>query len=666
MGVSGIEPGTELNQTYRVDALIGVGGMGEVFRGHNVQTGDLVAIKIVLPEYAHDDTIIELFRKEARILNHLAHDAIVRYYVFTIDRTLGRPYLAMEYVDGPPLSERLRQGALSEDEVDLLRRRLADGLSRANSAGVIHRDISPDNVILPGGSVANAKIIDFGIARTSGIGGGTLLGGSFAGKYNWVSPEQLGLFGGDVTQQSDIYSLGLVLAAALRGRAIDMNGTQVEVIEKRRIVPPINDVPARFQPLLAAMLEPDPARRLKSMTEVRDFPLALPAGSPAADVTVIAAAEGSRPSAKPPARNVKPAEPAHAAAEDESEAPPFRLGLFASALAVAVLLGVGGGWLYVRNQSPAEQAAVVQGETAQTTPPAEQPGQAAPPPETAQLPQPTTATDTTAVQPPSPEPADVTPPPEPVQPPKTEVAALPPKAAEPPPDNAKPDALDLSPLRRFVQSYDGGGCFHADVPPEGESKAFPVYAGSQTALDQFGMMLKASALQTAAVEGHVVKPPQCAVIETLDSLNSPGAAPLRIAMENEGGAAARNANGKYVLEARLINAGPRNVSVLLVSDDGGVQNINRVCSRCLSMEGDVMKVRLPLQQPPEAAGSEAGQLPFRPVLIIALASPRNLLSISAQNVYAAADVLPALKAEVGNSRDVAAAVGYFRLPRGGT
>lgn len=60
MGVSGIAPGTELNQTYRVDALIGVGGMGEVFRGHNVQTGDLVAIKIVLPEYAHDDTILEL------------------------------------------------------------------------------------------------------------------------------------------------------------------------------------------------------------------------------------------------------------------------------------------------------------------------------------------------------------------------------------------------------------------------------------------------------------------------------------------------------------------------------------------------------------------------------------------------------------------------------
>lgn len=101
------------------------------------------------------------------------------------------------------------------------------------------------------------------------------------------------------------------------------------------------------------------------------------------------------------------------------------------------------------------------------------------------------------------------------------------------------------------------------------------------------------------------------MIETLNSLNSPGAAPLKIAMENDGGPAARNANGKYVLEARLINAGPRNVSVLLVSDDGGVQNINRVCSRCLSMEGDVMKVRLPLQQPPRRQRDGATAVPAR-------------------------------------------------------
>ena len=82
----------------------------------------------------------------------------------------------------------------------------------------MHRDLSPDNIILPGGKVERAKIIDFGIARSATIGGETLIGGSFAGKYNYVSPEQLGLFGGDVKEHSDIYSLGLVLAAAMRGK----------------------------------------------------------------------------------------------------------------------------------------------------------------------------------------------------------------------------------------------------------------------------------------------------------------------------------------------------------------------------------------------------------------------------------------------------------------
>jgi serine/threonine protein kinase len=125
---STVEIGTELNQTYRIDSLIGVGGMGEVFKGHNIQTGDPVAIKVVLPEYARDEMIFELFRKEARVLNHLSHDAIVRYYVFSLDRTLGRPYLAMEFVDGPSLAARAKSKPLSQPDFFNLLRHLADGL----------------------------------------------------------------------------------------------------------------------------------------------------------------------------------------------------------------------------------------------------------------------------------------------------------------------------------------------------------------------------------------------------------------------------------------------------------------------------------------------------------------------------------------------------------
>ncbi|RUX25455.1 serine/threonine protein kinase [Mesorhizobium sp. M7A.F.Ca.US.011.01.1.1] len=260
--------GTQLSGIYELDERIAFGGMGEVYRGHNIQTGDHVAIKIVLPEFARDQTILSLFRKEASILNHLSHDAVVRYHVFTIDPGIGRPYLAMEFVDGESLYDIMRRGPMPAEEVRKLCHRLASGLSAVHQAGAIHRDLSPDNIILPGGRVDRAKIIDFGIARSATVGGETLIGGKFAGKYNYVSPEQLGLFSGDVSEQSDIYSLGLVLAAALRGKPIDMSGSQFEIIEKRRAVPDLSDIDDDFRGMVEAMLQPDPQDRPASMADI--------------------------------------------------------------------------------------------------------------------------------------------------------------------------------------------------------------------------------------------------------------------------------------------------------------------------------------------------------------------------------------------------------------
>ncbi|MBW8907615.1 MAG: protein kinase [Mesorhizobium sp.] len=260
--------GTQLSGIYELDEKIASGGMGEVYRGHNIQTGDHVAIKIVLPEFARDQTILSLFRKEASILNHLSHDAVVRYHVFTIDPGIGRPYLAMEFVDGQSLFDVMRRGPMPAEDVRRLCHRLTSGLAAVHQAGAVHRDLSPDNIILPGGRVDRAKIIDFGIARSATVGGETLSGGKFAGKYNYVSPEQLGLYGGEVSEQSDIYSLGLVLAAALRGKPLDMSGSQYEVIEKRRTVPDLSDIDPDFQELLDAMLQPDPRDRPASMAEI--------------------------------------------------------------------------------------------------------------------------------------------------------------------------------------------------------------------------------------------------------------------------------------------------------------------------------------------------------------------------------------------------------------
>lgn len=267
-------PGTQLNDLYEIDELLAAGGMGEVFRGHAIETGDPVAIKTIRPEFAGNAQALALFRKEAGALRDVHHGAVVRYYVFSIDRRLDLPYLAMEFVTGQSLAERLRTGPLPFAEVEILRRRLAGGLQAAHEAGIVHRDVSPDNVILPAGDPARAKIIDFGIARTAT--GHTVIGDGFAGKYDYVSPEQLGLQGGDVTARSDIYSLGLVLAQASRGRPVDMGASPADFVARRSALPDLTGIDARLRPLLDAMLQPDPRRRPDSMAEVEAWRPAVP------------------------------------------------------------------------------------------------------------------------------------------------------------------------------------------------------------------------------------------------------------------------------------------------------------------------------------------------------------------------------------------------------
>ena len=264
-----MRPGTRLNNVYEIERLVAQGGMGEVYRGFNIQTGDPVAIKMIRPEFASDPEILDLFRREASILHSFTNDAIVRYFVFSVDPQLERAYLAMEFVEGPSLKKRLGSGPLPLAEVRILQKRVASALEAAHAHGVVHRDISPDNLIMPDGDVRSAKVIDFGIARARRAGEATILGGGFAGKLNYASPEQLGLAGADVTAKSDIYSFGLVLAEALLGRPIDMAGSQAEMVDKRRVVPAeLAWIDPTMRPLLQAMLQPLTENRPSSMAEV--------------------------------------------------------------------------------------------------------------------------------------------------------------------------------------------------------------------------------------------------------------------------------------------------------------------------------------------------------------------------------------------------------------
>ena len=266
-GTSNVPLGTVLGYTYRVEELLARGGMGEVYRAVHLELQTQHAIKLIRPEFANDPKIVELFRREAATLRTLRNDAIVAYDGVFRDEA-GRLYLVMEFVGGPSLSHVLKERPLEPAEVRRLRDRVASGLAAAHDKGIVHRDISPENIIIPGRQVEHAKIIDFGIAKLADPQTATIIGGEFAGRYLFSSPEQLGMFGSHVDARSDIYSLALVLCAAAIGKPLDMGHSPSTVIERRAAVPDLSSVPEELRAELAHMLEPDPDRRPRSIREL--------------------------------------------------------------------------------------------------------------------------------------------------------------------------------------------------------------------------------------------------------------------------------------------------------------------------------------------------------------------------------------------------------------
>jgi serine/threonine-protein kinase len=262
-----LSPGETVLFTYRIVRLISRGGMGEIYEAEHIDQRTRHAIKIILPELMGDEAIVALFLREAEALRKIRHAAIVSYDGLFRDGS-RRLHLVMEYVDGPSLSERLRDGPLTPEEVVALRDRLASGLAEAHDIGICHRDLSPDNILLEHGRLGGAKLIDFGIAKLSDPDAQTVVGSAFAGKFSWASPEQVGLFGAQVDSRSDIYSLGLVLAAAARGRPLDMGRSMMAVVNARRAVPQLDGVPPSLAPQIARMLAPDPLDRPQSMREL--------------------------------------------------------------------------------------------------------------------------------------------------------------------------------------------------------------------------------------------------------------------------------------------------------------------------------------------------------------------------------------------------------------
>lgn len=264
----GIKVGDVLNHMYEVRRFIARGGMGEVFEGANVISDERVAIKVMLPALAADPTVIMLFRREAQTLTRLNHQAVVQYRVLAQEPELGVLYIVTEYIDGTNLSALLGKIRPTSEELAALLRRLASGLAAAHALGAIHRDISPDNVLLDDGKLTQAKIIDFGIAKDLDPGTATIVGDGFAGKLGYVAPEQLGDYDRELGPWTDVYSLGLLILAVARGRDLGLGGSLVDAVDKRRAGLDLEAIPAELRPVLDRMTRPVPSERYQSMTEV--------------------------------------------------------------------------------------------------------------------------------------------------------------------------------------------------------------------------------------------------------------------------------------------------------------------------------------------------------------------------------------------------------------
>ena len=264
-----IQIGDILNHTYEVRRFIARGGMGEVFEGVNVNAeDDRVAIKVMLPHLAADPLVQAMFSKEAKTLTRLRHPGLVQYRLLGREPVLGVTYIVTEFVDGVNLSDELKTLEASPEDQTTLLKRLAAALGAAHELDAVHRDISPDNVLLDGGQLKNAKIIDFGIAKDLDAGAKTIVGDGFAGKLGYVAPEQLGSYGRSVGPWSDVYSLALVMLAVAQKKDVDMGGSLADAFEKRQSVPDLSAAPEHLRPILEKMLQPDPANRLRSMDAV--------------------------------------------------------------------------------------------------------------------------------------------------------------------------------------------------------------------------------------------------------------------------------------------------------------------------------------------------------------------------------------------------------------
>ena len=264
-----LEPGTQIRE-YKIEHILGEGGMGEVYLALHTLTRQKVAMKVICPELTRQQSIRERFRAEAQAMADLKHPSIVSLLYFFKEG--GRLFLIMEYIEGSSLEDLLVERLLSVDEAVTISSAVLAALEVAHNNGIIHRDIKPANILL--GKDKRIVVADFGVAKA--IDGKTMTRtGTAVGTHEYMSPEQVR--GGEVSPASDVYAVGVTLYQMLAGvvpfpQESD-SGFECMQAQVSTPVPPISDfrdqVPTWMDGVIRQALAKAPADRFQTAKAMR-------------------------------------------------------------------------------------------------------------------------------------------------------------------------------------------------------------------------------------------------------------------------------------------------------------------------------------------------------------------------------------------------------------
>lgn len=271
--------GKVLDGRFTLRALLGVGGMGAVYRAHQHSMDRDVAVKVLRSDLARSEQEVLRFFREARAASKLSHPNIITVFDFGQSED-GLLYMVMELLQGKPLSKLLLEtGPLPLERAINIILQTLDALAHAHSVGILHRDLKPDNIFLVQGEGKNeiVKVLDFGIAKVMGTESQTLTSeGMVVGTPAYMSPEQA--MGQELDQRSDLYSLGTIFFEMLTGRKPFEGDSPISILYRKvneeppriRDVAPKADVPPEVEKLIRDLLKPRPEMRPKSASEVKE------------------------------------------------------------------------------------------------------------------------------------------------------------------------------------------------------------------------------------------------------------------------------------------------------------------------------------------------------------------------------------------------------------